>query len=124
MNNIAYGKAMENLRNSTDIKLVKNEKDYLKWTSQLYVRKKYLSMIQLQYKKVKLHLTLNKPAQIGMCILGLRIVLIYELCYHFVKNNNCCGNNSRLLFTDTDRLMYEIKTEGAYEDFNKDKKNI
>ena len=49
-----------------------------------------------------------------MCILGLRIVLMYELCYHFVKNNNCCGNNSRLLFTDTDRLMYEIKTEGAY----------
>ena len=57
-----------------------------------------------------------------MCILGLRIVLMYELCYHFVKNK--CGNNSRLLFTDTDRLMYEIKTEGAYEDFNKDKKKI
>ena len=27
-------------------------------------------------------------------------------------------NNSRLLFTDTDNLVYEIKTEGVYEDFS------
>ena len=27
---------------------------------------------------------------------------------------------SRLLFTDTDSLMYEIKTEGVYEDSSKD----
>ena len=27
-----YGKAMENLRNRTDLRLVSNEKDYLKWT--------------------------------------------------------------------------------------------
>ena len=33
MNNTAYGKAMENLRNRTDVKFVSNKKDYLKWTS-------------------------------------------------------------------------------------------
>ena len=27
-------------------------------------------------------------------------------------------NNSRLLFTDTDNLVYEIKTEDVYEDFS------
>ena len=27
----------------------------------------------------------------------------------------------RLLFTDTDSLMYEIKTEDVYEDFSNDK---
>ena len=31
------------------------------------------------------------------------------------------GNNSRLLFTDTGRLMHEIKTEDVYEDFSNDK---
>ena len=30
-------------------------------------------------------------------------------------------NNSRLSFRDTDRLMYENKTEDAYEDFSNDK---
>ena len=37
----------------------------------------------------------------------------------YIKNKY--GNNSRLLFTDTDSLMYEIKTEDVYEDFSKDK---
>ena len=36
-----------------------------------------------------------------------------------IKNKN--GNKSRLLFTDTDSLMYEIKTEDVYEDFSNDK---
>ena len=34
---------------------------------------------------------------------------------------NKYGNNSRLLFTDTDSLIYEIKTEDVYEYFSKDK---
>ena len=37
---------------------------------------------------------------------------MYIFHYDYIKNNY--GNNSRL-FTDTDNLMYEIKTEDAYE---------
>ena len=46
-------------------------------------------------------------------------VLIYKFHYDYLKNKY--DNNSRLLFNDTDSLIYEIKTEDVYEDFNKDK---
>ena len=49
-----------------------------------------------------------------MCILELSKVLMYEFHYDYIKNKH---DNSRLLFTDTDNLMYEIKNEDVYEDF-------
>ena len=33
---------------------------------------------------------------------------------------NKYGTNSRLLFTDSDSLLYKIKTKDVYEDFRKD----
>ena len=69
--------------------------------------------------KSKVALTLHKPAYVGMCILDLSKVLIYEFHYDYITNQY--GNNSRLLFTDTDSLTYEIKNEDVYEDFSKDK---
>ena len=54
-----------------------------------------------------------------MCILELSKVLMYEFHYNYIKNKY--GNNSRLLFTNTDILMYEIKTENVYEGFSNDK---
>ena len=64
-------------------------------------------------------LTLSKPAFIGMCILELSKVLTYEFHYDYIKNKY--GNNGQPLFTGTDSLIYEIKTEDIYEDFSNDK---
>ena len=61
----------------------------------------------------KVTLTLNKPTYIGMCILHLSKVLMYEFHYDYIKNKY--GNNSKLLFTDTDSLMSEIQTEDVYK---------
>ena len=57
--------------------------------------------------KSKLSLKSNKSAFIGMCILKLSKVLMYEFRYDYIKNKY--DNKLKLLFTDTDRLMYEIK---------------
>ena len=54
-----------------------------------------------------------------MCILDLRTVIMFEFHYNYIKNKH--GNNSRLLFTDADSLMYEIKTEDVYENISKDR---
>ena len=59
--------------------------------------------------ETKVTLTLNKPGYLGMCILDLRKVLMYEFHYDCTKNEY--GNNLRVLFTDTDIVMYEIKTK-------------
>ena len=54
-----------------------------------------------------------------MCVLELSKVLMYEFHYDYIKNRY--DNKSKLLFTDTDSLMWEIKTEDVYEDFSSNK---
>ena len=44
-------------------------------------------------------------------------LLKYEFHYKYIKNKF----DANLLFTDTDSLVYEIKTEDAYESFYEDK---
>ena len=44
---------------------------------------------------------------------------MYTFHYDYIKNKY--GNNSMLLFIDTDSLMHEIKAEEIYEDFSGDK---
>ena len=120
MNNAVYGKAMENLRNRIDVKLVSSKRDYLNWTSKPNsMSYKIFDNKLVAIRKNKVTLTLNKPAYIEMCTLELSKVLMYEFHYIYIKNKY--GNNSRLLFTDTDILMYEIKTENVYEGFSNDK---
>ena len=63
---------------------------------------------------------INKSEYVGMCILDLSKVLMYEFHYDYIKNKY--GDISRLLFTGSDSLIYEIKTEVVSENFSKDKK--
>ena len=49
-------------------------------------------------------------------------VLMYEFHYDYIKNKY--HNKSKLSFTDTDSLMYEIKIEDVYEDFSSDKEKF
>ena len=70
-------------------------------------------------RKSKIASKLDKATYIGMCILELSKILMYEFHYHYIKN--IFANNSILILTDTDSLMYAIKTEDVCEDFNSDK---
>ena len=60
-------------------------------------------------RKSKVTLMLNKPTYVCMCILDLSRLLMYEFHYDYIKNKY--GNNSRLLFTDTDSWINEIETK-------------
>ena len=120
--NAKYGNTMKSLRNRIDLKLVNNEKDIkvLKCTSKpSNMLHKIFDDNLVAICKSKLVLKLNKPAYIGMCILELSKILMYEFHYDYIKNKY--DNKSKLFFTDTDSLTYEIKTGDVYEDFSSDK---
>ena len=67
-------------------------------------------------KKTKLYF--NKPVHLGMSILDLSKSFMYDFHYNYIKTKY--GNNSKLLFTDTDSLAYEIRTKDFYKDINPD----
>ena len=113
MSNAVYGKTIESLRKRIDAKLVGSEKDFkMDIKTNLYVTKIFDNDL-FAIRKSKVTLTLNKPVYVGMCMLHMSKVLKYDFHYDLVKNK--CGNNSRLLFTDTDSLVCEIKTEDVSE---------
>ena len=120
MNNAMHVKATWNLRNRIDIKVVNKEKDYLKCISKpSYMSKKMFGNNLVAKHKSKLALKLKKPTYIGICILELSKVLMYEFHYDYIENTY--DKKSKLLFTDTGSLIYEIKTDDVYEDFSSNK---
>ena len=109
MNSAIYRKTMETFRNRVDLRLVNKEKDHLKCTSkQSCISHKIFDRNFVAIGKSKLALKLNKPAYIGMCILGLGKVSICEFHYDYIKKRY--DKKPKLLFTDTDSFMYEIKS--------------
>ena len=47
--------------------------------------------------------------------MDLSKLLIYEFNYKYIGRKY--NNHAKLLFTDTDSLVYEIETDDVYEDF-------
>ena len=67
--------------------------------------------------EIKPILTLKKSIYVRFTVLELSTLLMYDFHYNFVKNHF----DAELLFTDTDSLAYEIKSENVYEEFFKHK---
>ena len=59
-------------------------------------------------------LLLNRPIYAGMVILDLAKLLMYDFYYNVIKKRY--NDKVKLLFTDTDSLCLEIKTNDLYAD--------
>ena len=72
MINCVYGKAMENLRKRVNVRLVNNEKDFLKYTSRsTYITHKIFGIDYAVIHEIKLVLILKKPIFFGFTVLDL-----------------------------------------------------
>ena len=101
-----------------NVKLVNNEKDFLKYTSRpTHITHKILVKNYATIYAIKAVLTRNKPIYVGFTVLALSKWLMYDFHYNFIKKHF----DDELLFTDTDILTYEIKSEDVYEEFFKQK---
>ena len=99
--------------------MVNNAKDYIRCISKpSFVSQKMFSKNVVAIHEIKIVLTLNKPIYVGFSVLDLSKLLMYEFYYNYIKSKF----DAKLLFTDTDSLVYEIKTEDVFEDFYEDKK--
>ena len=116
MINSMYGKTIENLRKRTNLRLINNAKDFLKYKSRpTYILHKIFGKDDAAIHEIKPVFILNGSMYVGFTVLELSKWLIYDFHYNFVKKNF----NAELLFTDTDSLTYEIKSENVYKEFFK-----
>ena len=123
MNNSVFGKTMENIRNRVDVKLVNTKEKLRKLVAKPNLKgpPKIFSedFVTVQMKRTSLKM--DKPVYLGMCILDLSKTIMYEFHYKYIKPKY--GDKAKLLFTDTDSLMYEIETEDFYKDISGDVKD-
>ena len=86
MINSVYGKTMENLRKRINVRLVNNEKDFLKYTNRpTYITHKIFGKDYAAIHEIKPVLILNKPIYVGFTVLELSKWLMYDFHYNFIK---------------------------------------
>ena len=119
MNNAVFGKTMENVKKHRDIKLVKTDKKRNKLVSEpnfhtMKLIDNNLAIIEMRKVKVKM----NKPIYLGLSILGISKITMYEFWYDYVKIKY--QDKARLCYMDTDSFGVNIKTKDFYKDISQD----
>ena len=116
--NSVFEKVMENLQKRINVRLVNDETDFLKYTNRrTHSTHKIFGKNYAAIHEIKPVLTLNKPIYVGFTVLELSKWLMYDFHCSFIEKHF----DAELLFTDTDILTYEIKSEDVYEKIFKHK---
>ena len=122
MNNAVFGKNMENVRNHVDVKLL------TKWDGR-YGAEAMIAKPNFHSRSVfaenliavelrKLEVKFNKPIYVGMCILDISKVCLYEFHHEYMLplfHDKC-----KIMYTDTDSLIYRVECEDVYETMKRD----
>ena len=103
MNNSVFGKTMENIRKHRDIKLVTTDKKRSKLASEPNYHTINLISINLIIEMKKTKVKMNKPIYLGLSILEISKILMYEFWYDYMKPKY--NDNVRLCYMDMDSFL-------------------
>ena len=119
MNNSAFGKTMENVRNHRDIKLIVTNGRRKKLVSEPnFHTSKHFSEELMAIEMRKTKVTMNKPVYLGQAILDISKTLMYEFWYDYLKPKY--DDKVKICYMDTDSLIIHVKTEDFYKDVVQD----
>lgn len=129
MNNAIFGKTIENRRKQVNIKLAttwndkKNKTNKHLSAANLIAKPNFKNITIFSKNFVAIHLSpeklnLDRPIYIGFTVLEYAKQHLFKFHYDYIKNKY--KNKARLCYTDTDSLLYFIKTKDIYQDMKQD----
>ena len=107
MNNLVFGKKMENIRKHRKIKLVTNKAQYLKTVMKPNFKSGVLfgkNLMGCEMGKIKV--VMKKPIYLGQAILDLSKNVMYQFHYDYMKPK---FKDPQLCYMDTDSLIKTLK---------------
>jgi hypothetical protein len=113
--NAVYGKFIENQRNQSDIKYVQNRPEALSLLNSPYTKGySIISEKLIIFEQQKKKITLNRPIQIGVTILEFAKLTMFTYYHNVLKQT--FGDRVKLLYTDTDSFVIELRTRDLHAD--------
>ncbi|XP_029676950.1 uncharacterized protein LOC115243836 [Formica exsecta] len=122
MNNAIFGKTMENMRNHSDVRLA-TRLDGRYGAEAMIAKPNFHSKSVFAEDLVavelgKLEIKFDKPVYVSMCILDVSKIRLYEFHYEYMLP--LYRGKCKIMYTDTDSLIYRVECEDMYEDMKRD----
>lgn len=116
MNNAVFGKTMEDVRGHQNVRLVDEDKALKLAAKPTYKSHRIISEELVAVHQSRKRVMLDKPMSVGVAILDLSKLWMAQFHYDTMMKMYT-PETCRLLMTDTDSLVYHIKTDDVYKDF-------
>ena len=117
LKNAVFGKTMVNVRKHRNIKLVTTEtrRSYLVSEPRYHTTKFFTeNLLAIEIIKKNPKILRNKPEYLGLSILELSEILMYEFWYDYLKLKY--GKKAKWCYMDTDNFIVYIKIGDIYKD--------